>query len=157
MKQEEQIKASLSLYLSLQYPKLIYRYDIGADIHLPIGLAKKSKRIHKHKRGYPDLFIAEPKGKFAGFYIEIKKDKFEVFKKNGGLKKSNHLFEQIETLNKLKQKGYCVAFAFGTDDAITKIDAYMDNKTEINEINKRIDYLYIEMINEYFETLTSIK
>jgi hypothetical protein len=125
MKEEERIKESVATYLLLQYPDVVYRFDIGADIHLPIGLAKKSKRIHKHKRGYPDLFIAEPRGNYHGLFIEIKTDSGKVFKKNGILRNNQHVIEQDVFLHILRDKGYMAEFGFGFDHIKELIDNYL--------------------------------
>ena len=130
MKKEEQLKESISTYLTLQYPDVIFRFDIGADIHLPVGLAKKSKRIHKHKKGYPDLFIAENYNDghnvFCGLFIELKVDDFsKVYKKNGDFVSSKHVIEQANMLKKLNEKGYAALFTFGLDETIEMIDTYL--------------------------------
>lgn len=57
---EHNLYEKIARYLQLQYPDAIYRFDVGADIKLTMGQAAKHKRLHP-ERGYPDLFIAEPK------------------------------------------------------------------------------------------------
>jgi len=129
MREEEQLKESISAYLRLQYPKVIYRFDIAADIFLPIGVARKSKRIHKHEKGYPDLFIAEMRSGYGGYFLELKKDAYEVFtKKEGRFKKKVHLIEQLEFLERLAKKGYKVDWGLGFDDTKEKIDNYLKLK-----------------------------
>jgi hypothetical protein len=152
--QEEKIKEGLSTYLKLQHKKVVYRFDIGADIHLSVGLARKSKRVHKHDKGYPDLFIAEPISDYSGLFLEIKKDEWQVYKKRGGLKKDEHVFKQIDYLIKLQDKGYATAFAFSLDDATEKIEVYLsgDKKQIESKINKPTSLLYTERINNYFKS-----
>ena len=55
---EHNLYEQLARYLQLQYPNVIYRFDIAADLKLTPGQAAKHKRLHP-ERGYPDLFIAE--------------------------------------------------------------------------------------------------
>lgn len=57
---EHKLYEQIARYLQLQYPDVIYRFDIAADLKLTPGQAAKHKRLHP-ERGYPDLFIAEPK------------------------------------------------------------------------------------------------
>ena len=125
MKQEETIKKMIATYLRTQYPKIIFRFDIGADIKLPVGLAIKSKRIHQHHRGYPDLFIAKKINSVGGLYLEIKTDENQVYKKKGGFLKKPHIQEQNEMLKRLNESGYIALYGFGFDDAKNKIDLYL--------------------------------
>ena len=57
---EHNLYEQIARYLQLQYPDVIYRFDIAADLKLTPGQAAKHKRLHP-ERGYPDLFISEPK------------------------------------------------------------------------------------------------
>lgn len=55
---EHNLYEQIARYLQQQYPNVIYRFDIAADLKLTPGQAAKHKRLHP-ERGYPDLFIAE--------------------------------------------------------------------------------------------------
>lgn len=94
---EHNLYEQIARYLQLQYPNVIYRFDVGADLKLTMGQAVKHKRLHP-ERGYPDLFIAKTKEikvktvlgsgyslveikPLGGLYIEIKKDGEKLTKK----------------------------------------------------------------------------
>lgn len=142
-KQEESLAIKISHFLKAQYPKVIFRFDIAADLKLTQGQASKHKTLQSG-RGYPDLFIAEPKNGFAGLYIELKKDKSEVFLKDGVtykkatkkvknrsgviIKEYDHIQEQVKMLDILNKKGYKAVFGFGFDDAKDKIKDYFSNQ-----------------------------
>ena len=104
---EHDIYVQIADYLRYQYPSVIYRFDLAADLKLSIGQARKHKRL-QHYRGYPDMFIAEPRVRhttdytfgiklgegeadgtiyyammFAGLYLEIKKPGTRIFTKKG--------------------------------------------------------------------------
>lgn len=143
---EHQLYEKIARYLQLQYPGVIYRFDIAADLKLTMGQAAKHKRLHP-RRGYPDLFIAEPKlvvtdkerdavelGRsdngwhlyyFAGLYLELKAEGNSPFKKDGTLKKDEHLEEQNEMLENLRDKEYKAEFAVGFEEAKQIIDDYL--------------------------------
>jgi hypothetical protein len=87
------------------------------------GQAAKHKKLHP-KRGYPDLFIAEPSKECNGLFIEIKAEGVRLKKKDGTWA-SDHLAEQNEMLNKLQKKGYAAYFAVGFEEAKNIIDDYL--------------------------------
>ena len=55
---EHQLYEQVARYMQLQYPGVVYRFDLAADLKLTPGQAVKHKRLHPF-RGYPDFFIAE--------------------------------------------------------------------------------------------------
>lgn len=129
---EHQMYEQIARYLQLQYPDVIYRFDLAADLKLTAGQAAKHKRLHPH-RGYPDLFIAEPKTttytmEYTGLYLELKAEGNSPFKKDGTLKKNEHLEEQNEMLENLRDKGYKAEFAVGFEEAKQIIDEYLGGK-----------------------------
>ncbi|MBB1531383.1 hypothetical protein HG463_001760, partial [Candidatus Saccharibacteria bacterium] len=125
---EHNLYEQIARYLQLQYPNIIYRFDIAADLKLTMGQAVKLKRLHP-KRGYPDLFIAKTKEikvktvlgsgyslveikPLGGLYIEIKKDGEKLTKKDGSWR-TPHIAEQAEALEKLRARGYKAEFGVG--------------------------------------------
>jgi hypothetical protein len=64
-------------------------------------------------RGFPDLFIYEPQGKYSGLAIEIKTDKGVA---------SIH---QKEWIRKLNERGYRAEICKGYDNVVKTIDSYL--------------------------------
>lgn len=133
---EHQLYVRIARYLQENYPDVIYRFDIAADLKLTKGQASKFKRLHP-ERGYPDLFIAKPRdglnmetggnlNYYAGLYIELKAEGNSPFKKDGALKKDQHLEEQQLMLKGLRYRGYKAVFATGFDEAKQVIDEYLN-------------------------------
>nr|DAX33157.1 MAG TPA: Nuclease [Caudoviricetes sp.] len=137
---EHNLYEQIARYLQLQYPNVIYRFDIGADIKLTMGQAAKHKRLHP-ERGYPDLFIAKPKeikvktalgggyslveaNPLGGLYLEIKKDGEKLTKKDGSWR-TPHIAEQAEMLEKLRQAGYKAEFGVGYESTVKIIRDYL--------------------------------
>ena len=119
---EEQLTRAITDYISLQYPKVIYRFDLGG-VRLPIGLAVKCKAINK-TRAYPDLFIAEPRGVFHGLFVEIKPEGTRIYKKIS-LPATPHIEEQETCIFKLNDREYAATFGVGFDDCKAIIDDYL--------------------------------
>lgn len=138
---EHNLYEQIARYLQQQYPDVIYRFDIGADIKLTMGQAAKHKRLHP-TRGYPDLYIAESSeninskdwngivrewGFYFGLYLEIKTESNSPYKKDGTLKKDQHLEEQARMLEKLRTRGYKAEFGVGFEGCKQIIDEYLRN------------------------------
>ena len=149
---EHNLYEQIARYLQLQYPDVIYRFDIAADLKLTPGQAAKHKRLHP-TRGYPDLSISEPKivkpqcraltdgerrklekgmefisvkilQNYHGLYLEIKKDGEKLTKKDGSWR-TPHIAEQAEMLEKLRQAGYKAEFGVGFSECKQIIDDYL--------------------------------
>lgn len=137
---EHNLYEQIARYLQLQYPDVIYRFDLSADLKLTMGQAAKHKRLHP-ERGYPDLFIAKPKDvkiitkldggynlvetkPLGGLYLEIKKDGEKLTKKDGSWR-TPHIAEQAEMLERLRQTGYRAEFGVGFDECKQNIDEYL--------------------------------
>jgi REP element-mobilizing transposase RayT len=74
--------------------------------------AKKSG----YKKGFPDLFIYEPRGEFNGLAIELKVGKNRATK------------EQLWWRNELNERGYVAEICTGIDEALEVINRYLKNK-----------------------------
>lgn len=123
MKKEESLQIAISNYLKLQYPRVIFTSE-SSGIRLTIGQAKKAKQQRSNCK-LPDMIILEPRGKWNGLCLELKKEDEKVFKANGD-PYAGHIEEQHNTLCKLQQKGYMALFACGFNAAKKIIDEYMD-------------------------------
>lgn len=122
---EKTVRKMVAEFLQLQYPGVIYRFDLAADLKLTVGQASQHKRLHP-MRGFPDLFIFAPVGNFCGLAIELKKEGARIKKRNGDWA-SEHLREQAEVLDRLNELGYFATFAVGFEDAMDIINDYLDS------------------------------
>lgn len=146
MTSEHDLYTMLADYLRYNYKDIIWRFDLAADLKLTIGQARKHKRLQQH-RGYPDLFIAEPREvartefedkekniSFSfghcrfGLFIELKKAGTRIYKKDGTLVADEHIREQFDVLEQLRKRGYMAEFACGFDEAKEIIDRYLGGK-----------------------------
>jgi hypothetical protein len=122
---EYKIHVALVEYVTLKYPNVDHRSDLGG-IRLPMGLAIKVKRLNGHTKSWPDYFIAQPTGRYCGLFIEIKKDRNAAYKKDGLLRESEHITEQHWQLVKLREKGYKAVFGCGLDECMAIVDEYLN-------------------------------
>ena len=117
-------------YLRYQYPKVIFSSDLSGATKLTIGQGKALKNL-RSGRGFPDLQIMEPRGKYHGLFIELKAEGTDLLKKKMvdaygyPMWSTPHIREQHEMLEALEQRGYRAEFAIGFDDAKEIIDNYL--------------------------------
>ncbi len=119
---EYQICKAISVYLRLQYPNVLFHWDL-AGLNLSRAQAGMMKAI-QGERGYPDLFIATSSPSYNGLFLEVKA--VTPYLKDGmRLKADKHLLEQQAMHMKLKADGYYAIFATGFDEAKEIIDWYL--------------------------------
>lgn len=127
-KPEEILHLKICDYLRKNYPDVIFRTDFSSGMKMTPGQAAKHKKFQS-SRAYPDLFIAEPKRGKSGLFLEIKA--VNIYRKDGvTLLKNEHVEEQAEMLEKLRNKGYSAGFACGFNEAIMMVQAYLGEPKE---------------------------
>ncbi len=124
MKPEDIVATQIAGHIKRNHPTIIHRFDLAADIRLTPGQAKRAKEL-QGDTGYPDIFIAEPRGEYHGLYIEAKENRAKVYKADGTYKKNEHLLKQRHMRHRLKMRGYRVEWGLGTDDSIEKLEKYL--------------------------------
>lgn len=82
---------------------------------------KRTRSRHKQL----DLVILKPSGEFHGLILEIKKDRSEVYRKDGTFKKSDHVDEQNDSIKHLGSLGYKAEYAFGFEHGVSIVDTYL--------------------------------
>jgi len=120
---EKIIHGQICQYLDLQYPNVIYTSD-ASGMRLSIGLRMEAKRKRCKRYVIPDLLILHPSNGYNGLLLEVKKSRSDVYKKDGGYLKSEHLENQIESIKALLNIGYQAGFVCGFDNAKKMIDEY---------------------------------
>jgi hypothetical protein len=130
-KPEQELQISISDYLKLQYPKVVFLSE-SSGIRVSIGQAKKLQRMRSFD-ALPDMFIAFPNGKFHGLFIELKTEESSPYLKDGSISTKPHIQAQLKTLKKLHELGYAAVFGVGFNDTKKKIDNYFALKTSTLE------------------------
>ncbi len=123
MPSEEQIAIAITNHYLVTAPDILIHHDFGSGTKLSISQAKRQKALNP-RRGHPDIVIYEPRGEYVGLAIELKKDGVKLTKKNG-LPASDHIKEQDEYLEALRERRWKCFFCVGYNDAIATIDEYL--------------------------------
>lgn len=123
-KKEEQLSKSVSKYLKIQYPDVVFTCD-ASGVRLTMGQAtalKAQRSVHK----IPDMIILKPNAEYHGLILELKSEDSSPYLKDGSLSKGQHIQEQNQTLTTLLNIGYYAVFAVGFNNAKKIIDDYMN-------------------------------
>lgn len=123
---EKSLHRQVCTYLKYQYPDILFNTDLSGATKLSIGQAVAMKSL-RSGRGWPDLFIPEPKANFKGLFLELKAPDTKI-KNNSGEWSTPHIAEQAEMLKKLNERGYCAEFSIGFDMTKIIIDNYLKLK-----------------------------
>lgn len=120
---EFELQKTVCAYLCRQYPKTVFLSDARAFLKLTIPQAVRSKAVQKPDFACPDLIIFEARHNFGGLFFELKAEC--PYKRDGTLKKSDHLKSQADTITALNEKGYCAEFAWNFEEIKKKLDWYL--------------------------------
>lgn len=122
---EYDLHKSLAEYLRLQYPAVIFISHM-AGVRLPVGLATKMAALQSG-RGFPDLYLLEPRLHYHGATFELKTSRDEIFRRNGELRQERHIQEQAAMLEELNRRGYFATWGPGFDETRALIDVYLNS------------------------------
>jgi hypothetical protein len=125
---EADLYEQLAQYLNLKHPSLLYRFDQG-------GMWTSSHKARNlygrlNRRAFPDLFIYKTEfgdgtiNVRAGLALELKRQGTKL-KTKAGRWVNEHVSEQAEVLDELREQGYYAEFAVGFDDAVEYIESYL--------------------------------
>lgn len=120
---EEKIHMALCRYIALRYKRALFNSDLSG-VPLTKGQAKTASKMRSNA-GFPDLMIFDPRGKYHGFFLELKKSGTIVYKQDGSFTIDKHINEQKAVIDRLRAMGYYAEFGIGFDDAKKKVDEYM--------------------------------
>ena len=124
---ESRFQDRVVAYLKEEYPKARFISSLAGEKN---SHRKTRSRIAKiqHSNGQPDMFLFKRVGKYVGLAIELKKDTANPYRKDGKLKAGQHLKEQKEWLDYLKEEGWYAVFSCGVSDTIELIDKYLNDE-----------------------------
>jgi hypothetical protein len=102
---------------------VIFHSDFGSGIKLTPGQAARQKHLQSG-RGWPDMLIAEPRGRFHGLFVEIKAEGARTHRSDG-TPASEHVAEQEALLKALSDRGYMAVMAHGFEACRAVVDNYL--------------------------------
>jgi hypothetical protein len=152
-KTEYDLQKRISRYMETHYPTIQYRVDIAGS-NLSMTQATKNKVVNK-RRGWHDFEVYDLSGGWVGLCIELKKagtrltmQRDSKIKKIIGKKKiarygtvmirenkirkagdwvDNHIEEQADSLQVMRNLERLAAFGVGLDNCLKLIEGYLNN------------------------------
>lgn len=121
---EDLVHEMVATYLQRAYPSVIFTSEPSGLFTRSWNQRRKLKILRSNHK-LPDLWVLHPHDIYHGLLLELKDESVTILKKNGELRKNEHLHEQYRTIKSLRDLGYCANFAIGVDHAVAQIDAYM--------------------------------
>lgn len=121
---ESDIHLQVCKYLKLAYPGILFLSDFAAGMKMTKGMAMRQTML-KSSHSFPDLMILEPCGGYYGLFIELKRDRKALYKKDGSYLKSEHIDAQTQALQALRVRNYFAVFGCGFDECKEIIDSYL--------------------------------
>ena len=127
---EKNLHQQICNYIRLQYPTVLFNSDLAGSTKLTFGQAVAMKRL-RSRRGFPDLVIYEQRNGFGALFIELKKEGTDLLKKRlvdaygYPCWASDHIKEQNEMIEALRERNYKAEFAIGFLEAQKLIDEYL--------------------------------
>lgn len=110
-------------YIRANYPGVPFNSDMSG-FKLGKRLAGIASAL-RSQRGWPDLNIPEPHQGYSGLYIEIKTSRDEVYTKGGIMRKNQHIQEQNEMMEILRDRGFWADFGCGDEEIRGILDWYL--------------------------------
>ncbi len=126
-KSEDGVKIALADYLNYRYPFAPFQMQWD-HLKLPIGVATKLKRMRWAEQEFvwPDCVVPYPTKRHYGLFLEIKKDRNEIYKKGGTLREDQQTYREFLSLERLKFLGYEALFTWSIDHGMRVIDEYFE-------------------------------
>ena len=129
---EQMLTNKIADYLREHHPTVPFQIDLSGEALSKVAATRASKnRAGLYKQ--PDLTVYVKKGNYGTLMLELKKLSAYPLKKNGELKKNEHIELQARSIIWLRKYGQCADFAVGYEDTLKKINKYLDTG--------QIDYL----------------
>lgn len=117
------LQCQVAEYLRTQYKNVMFLSDVRASLRLTIPQQVRQKKLQADNFAMPDMVIFYPKGGFHGLFLEFKAE--TPFKKDGTVKKNDHLKNQMAAMRRLRDLNYLAAFVWDFDRTKEFIDTYL--------------------------------
>jgi len=121
---EYKIQAAFIKEMTVRYPEIMVFSDCAAHIKKTLFQQQRANALSTPGEKWPDVFIPQPSGAFAGMYLEFKAE--TPYKVDGAtLRKNEHIEAQRDTMARLWNRGYACYFVWSVEMAMEKVKWYL--------------------------------
>lgn len=122
---EYKIQAAFVKKMAERFPGVMVFSDCAAHIKKTMIQQQRANALSTPGEKWPDVFIAQPSGDYAGLYLEFKAE--TPYRKDGIVLLSNqHIEAQALTMTRLRSKGYRCDFVWTVEQAIETVEKYLN-------------------------------
>jgi len=120
---EYHLQCQFVRWMTLQHRGVMVFSDTAAHIAKTVIQQGRANKLQTPGEKWPDVFVAQPSGDFAGLFLEFKAK--SPFKKDGvTLLANEHAEAQARTMERLRAKGYKCEFVWGFQQAQEIVNKY---------------------------------
>jgi hypothetical protein len=122
---EYQMQCAFVKWITMQHKAVMVYSDTAAHTGKTVIQQARANKLQTPGTKWPDVFIAQPSGDYAGLFLEFKAK--SPYKKDGITLLSNeHNEAQDKTMLDLIHRGYNCHFVWSLEMAIEIINKYLD-------------------------------
>lgn len=132
---ESSEQGTIARYIKIQHPGLPF-ITIEREKQRTFSAQNRIKLLNSIG-SIPDTFIMQPRGLFAGLWIENKASGTRLTRVKDKRFASQHYADQYETHLTLWKQGYAAYFACSIDEAIDILECYLSGNTKPMQIFQR--------------------
>lgn len=123
---EYQIQAAFVLQMAHRYPGIMVFSDTAAHIGKTMFQQIRANKLQSEiAKDWPDVFVAQPSGDYAGLFLEFKA-KSPYLKDGVTLSSDKHIRAQAATMDRLRERGYFCAFVWEVSQAVNLTYKYLN-------------------------------
>lgn len=121
---EYDIQADFVAKMQSIYPLVMVFSDTAAHIGKTMFQQIRANKLQSEiSKDWPDVFVAQPSGEYAGLFLEFK-SKSPYLKDGVTLSSDKHIQAQAATMQRLRERGYFCAFVWSVEHALSVVEKY---------------------------------
>lgn len=122
---EYQIQADYVRLMAEKYPLVMVFSDTAAHIGKTMFQQIRANKLQSEiAKDWPDVFVAQPSGDYAGLFLEFKA-KSPYLKDGVALSSDKHIRAQAATMGRLRERGYFCAFVWTVEMGMELTEKYL--------------------------------
>ena len=123
---EYEIQKAFVKKMGEKYPHILVFSDAAAHVAKSMIQQVRANALQSKGMKWPDCFIAQPSGEYAGMFLECKAESPYYKDKPWMLKSNDHSQAQAETMVRLSERGYYCLFFWSVEQGMEIVEKYLN-------------------------------